>query len=287
MRQVNPATPQADVPTRTPQKVQRIGCVSYLNARPLIEGLDATGSPAVEFGVPSKLLESLESGQTDIALCPVIDYYRAGEPLEIVPVGGISSIGYTLTVRLCSRIPVDKISVIHADTDSHTSVALVRVLMDRLYGLRPRVADYRTPDRPGSHDEVDPPEAMLLIGDKVVAQAPDEIVYPHQLDLGQTWSFLTGLPFVFAVWMARKGADLGDLPEVLASRLRRNLDRLDEIADRHAPGRNWPKNLAREYLSRIMSYTIGTAELEAIDRFAVAAHSLGLIEQASPWRLRG
>jgi len=283
MPPVNPATDQPAARPPLERRVRRIGCVRYLNARPLIEGLDDSDDPTVTFDVPSRLLLGLESGETDIASCPVIDYYRSSVPLEIVPVGAISSSGYTLTVRLCSRIPIDTISVIHADTDSHTSVVLLRVLMDQLYGLRPRLAAYHAPDRVSADD---PPQAVLLIGDKVITQAPDEAVYPHQLDLGQTWSFLTGLPFVFAIWMARKGADLGDLPALLDARLHQNLERLGDIADRHAASHNWPRDLARHYLSQIMSYTVGPKELEAIRRFGAAAHSLGLIEQVRPLCLR-
>ena len=254
--------------------------MSYLNARPLIEGLDDSQAAIVSRDVPSRLLDGLVSGETDIALCPVIDYYRADVPLDIVPVGGISSRGHTLTVRLCSRIPVNTISIIHVDSDSHTSAALLRVLMDQMYGLRPHLAEY---DAVNGHA---PSEAVLLIGDKVITKAPDDQTYPHQLDLGEAWSFLTGLPFVFAVWMARRDADLGDLPGVLEAQLRRNLGQLDGIADRYAPGHNWPEDLAREYLGQIMSYSVGPAELEAIERFASAASRLGIIPQLRPLQLR-
>jgi len=246
----------------------------------LIEGLDDPGVAVVSRDVPSRLLDGLVSGETDIALCPVIDYYRTDVPLDIVPVGGISSCGHTLTVRLCSRIPVNKISVIHVDSDSHTSVALLRVLMDRMYGLRPRLAEY---DAAAGGD---PSEAVLLIGDKVITKAPNDRTYPHQLDLGEAWSFLTGLPFVFAVWMARRDADLGELPRILEDQLRRNLHRLDNIADQHAPSHNWPGDLAREYLGQIMSYGVGPAELEAIERFAAEARRLGIIRRLRPLRLR-
>ena len=280
MRLMNPVTDQPAVQPEIVRKVRRIGCVSYLNARPLIEGIDDHGAAIVSRDVPSRLLHGLASGETDIALCPVIDYYRSDVPLDVVPVGGISSRGHTLTVRLCSRIPVNKISVIHVDSESHTSVALLRVLMDQMYGLRPRLAEYDAIKRQT------PAEAVLLIGDKVITRAPDDRTYPHQLDLGEAWSFLTGLPFVFAVWMARRDTDLGDLPTVLGAQLRLNLDQLDSIADRYARSHDWPEDLAREYLGQIMSYTVGPAELEAIERFAEAASSLGIIPPLRPLRLR-
>ena len=281
-----PLASHASVPRRAPHKVRRIGCISYLNARPLIDDLDDRPDPLVNFDVPSRLLEQLVTGQTDISLCPVIDYYRSRLPLEVVPVGGISSLGATLTVRLYSRVPIDRITRIDADGDSHTSVALLRVLMDQMHGLRPELVEYQARQPGAAHAADDLPQAMLLIGDKVIADAPDAATYRHQLDLGQGWYALTGLPFVFAVWMTLQGSDLGDLPATLAAQRRRNRQRLDAIADRHAPGRRWPQTLARRYLSRIMRYTIGPAELEALERFAAMAHRLGLIDHVSPLRLR-
>ena len=278
---MHPLASQAAARTRSPRQVRRIGCVSYLNARPLIDGLDGRTDPVVNFDVPSRLLEELASGETDIALCPVIDYYRSPVPLDVVPVGGISSVGATLTVRLYSRVPIDQIGRIHVDRDSHTSVALLRVLMDQLHGRRPGLVEYDA-----QRDAATPPEAMLLIGDKVIAAAPDADAYGHQLDLGEAWSTWTGLPFVFAIWMAPLGSDLGDLPAVLAARRERNATRLDAIADRYAAEHHWPGELARRYLSRIMRYAIGPAELEALSRFAAAAHALGLIDQLTPLRLR-
>jgi chorismate dehydratase len=127
---------------------------------------------------------------------------------------------------------------------------------------------------------------MLLIGDKVITAAPDESLYCHQLDLGQAWCELHHLPFVFAVWMCRRGATLGELPRVLNTQRRVNRQRIDDIADRAAPVHHWPRDLAREYLGRIMRYTIGAKEIEAIERFGRSVHELGLIDAPGPLRLR-
>ena len=70
-------------PAKTGQRVQRIGCVGYLNAKPLIDGLEGLADPVVRLDVPSALLEDLQRREVDIALCPVIDYYRSTEPLVI------------------------------------------------------------------------------------------------------------------------------------------------------------------------------------------------------------
>src|SRR3954447_10160972 len=89
----------------------RIGSVSYLNARPLIYGLDARADVALTLDVPSRLLDGLREDRFDVALLPVIDYQRLNG-LRIVPAGGIGSDGQTLTVRIFSRVPVEKIATL-------------------------------------------------------------------------------------------------------------------------------------------------------------------------------
>jgi chorismate dehydratase len=274
-------------PTATDRRVQRIGCVGYLNAKPLIEGLEGLDDPVVRLDVPSALLSDLERGEVDIALCPVIDYYRSSEPLVIVPVGCIASDGPTKTVRLFSRVPIKTITHIHADTDSHTSVALLRVLMDELHGAHHEIMPFDALHDTTGENRTPPHEAMLLIGDKVVTNAPPEADYPYQLDLGEAWKGLTGLPFVFAVWMARLGSDLCGLPDKLNSQREHNAAQTDAIADKHAASHGWELAHARDYLGRVLSYAVGPDEVRAIEQFALKAARLGLIDDAYPLRMYG
>lgn len=264
----------------------RLGCVSYLNAKPLIDGIEAFAPDVpVRFDVPSGLLDDLERGDMNIALCPVIDYFRSHVPLEIVPVGGIGCDGPTLTVRIYSACPLEQVRTIHADTDSHTSVALMRVVLRKLHGLTPTIIDYNTREPPIT--ERFWPDTMLLIGDKVVTDSPPAVRYPHQLDLGEAWKRLTGLPFVFAVWMARRGAALGRLPDALDACRSRNASRIDEIVARHAPVHGWPTDLARHYLGDLLKFTIGPAQLDAIARFGAETAEVGVIDTGRTIVLHG
>ncbi len=256
-----------------------LGAVSFLNATPLVDGLEPDAGVRVCRAVPSRLLGLLERGEADLALCPTVDFQRSRVPLEIVPCGGISSRSTTLTVRLFSRVPVDRVDRIAVDGDSHTSVALLAVLLDAMWGRRPALAPM-----PGAAGD-DPSEALLLIGDKVVTCGPPAGRFPHQLDLGEAWRELTGLPFVFAVWMAPAGADLGTLPELLETTLRRNLGRLDELVARHAAGLGWPPALARRYLAELLHHRIGETELAAMEEFWRRCHRLGLTSELRPLRL--
>ncbi len=264
-----PATPP---PARPPA----VGCVSYLNAKPLIDGFSAAlpGHDLV-LDVPSGQIELLRTGLVDLALCPVIDYYRSPEPLVAVPVGGIGCHGPTLTVRLYSPVPFHAIRRVSLDADSHTSVCLMAVVLDALFAVRPEVT-VGLPNNPVDTD-APPGVARLLIGDKVVTRAPSADDYPHQLDLGAAWYEMTGRPFVFATWLARADTALGDLPAALAGLREANLARTRAIATTHAADHGWPAELAADYLDRVLRYTVGPEELEAVACFAQHAATLGLI----------
>ncbi len=251
----------------------RVGSVSYLNAKPLIEGLDSDPGIQLSLRVPSRLIEGLADQSFDVALLPVIDYQKL-PGLRIVPSGGICCDGPTLTVRIFSKTPIDRISTLSCDTDSHTSVALARIIFAERYHTAPRFVDFSergAPDASGSDAA-----AQLLIGDKVVCQEPMDM--PYQLDLGDAWKNLTGRPFVFAIWTARPGVDLGDLPARLDLARQRGLARVPEIVHRHALPHGWPQALALQYLTRYLKFEIGPAQLSAIEYFHALAARHGLID---------
>lgn len=278
---MSPAPPQPGGAAAA-RRVARIGCVSFINSKPLIDSLQDLPDPQVRFDVPSGLLEDLVRGEVDIALCPVADYFRSPQPLRIVPVGGIACEGPTLTVRLFSRVPFEQITEVYADTDSHTSVNLMRVLLDALFGLRPQVIDYNAREQVANHCVVTDPATVLLIGDKVVTAAPPAEDYPHQMDLGEAWNRLTGLPFVFAVWMARQETELGDLPQTLEQVRLANMQRIDAIVERYAAVHGWEADLATRYFREYLRFAIGPRELEAIARFGAMGQTLGLWDAARP-----
>ncbi|QQE11743.1 menaquinone biosynthesis protein [Planctomycetota bacterium] len=260
-------------------KICRVGCVSYLNSKPLIDGLDEVEGVNVDYRVPADLRAQLENDEVDIALCPVIDYFRSPEDLVIVPSGGIGCAGQTLTVRLFSQVPIPDITEVYADTESHTSVALMRVILSRTFHIEPKLVSYVAKDREADGKPVEQPEAMLLIGDKVVNDAPCGCAYKHQLDLGQAWWEMTGLPFVFAVWMTKKGKALGQLPAILSELRIQNSEQIEALADKYAEKHGWPHDWAMRYMGEILCYQIGHNELMGIKQFAAYAKELNLIDE--------
>lgn len=259
----------------------QVATVSYLNARPLIEGVERETDVELVRRVPSRLLDTLESGAASVALCPVIDFQKSTAALEIVLCGAIGCDGPALTVKVFSSRPVDEIREIAVDGDSHTSAALLQIVMHAITGRPPLL--YALP----STASEPPPQALLLIGDKVVNAEPDRTRYPYELDLGDAWRELTGKPFVFAVWMTRVGADLGDLPDRLDRIRLANRHRLTEIATLHAGATGWPTDLAVRYLSRNLRYDLESPELEGIEEFWRRCHELEIIEELRPMRFYG
>jgi len=251
----------------------RIASVSYFNATPLNYGLDQRADCRLLLEVPAKLIDLLRENRADVALLPVIDYQRM-DGLRVVPSGGIGSDGETLTVRIFSRTAIEKIQTLSCDVESHTSVALAKIIFAERYGIRPEFV----PSSTGSPDA-----AKLLIGDKVVCEEP--VGYPHQLDLGAAWKMLTDLPFVFAAWVARVGMDLGDLPSQLEQAKRSGLEHVEELIEQYALPRGWPHHLARQYLTRNLKFDIGEPQLAAIRLFHELAHKHGMIERVNPLRI--
>jgi chorismate dehydratase len=264
----------------TTQPRFRVAAVSYLNARPLIHRLETNPRVQLSLDVPSKLLDGLRTGASDVALLPVIDYQRL-DGLTIVPAGGIGSDGPTLTVRIFSRVPIAQVRSLACDPDSHTSVALARIILSRRHNLRPEFCDLA---RCASDD--DPHQARLLIGDKVVCDEP--VGFDHQLDLGSEWKAMTGLPFVFAVWMARPGVGgLDELSAQLETARRSGLADIDRIIREHAVPRGWPPDLARQYLTKNLRFDVGPREIEAIETFHRFAAEEQMVPFAAPLNVFG
>jgi chorismate dehydratase len=263
-------------PHRVPVRQRcRLGCVSFLNARPLIHGLDQVDGIDLALDVPSRLLQGMLDRRFDVALLPVIDYQRM-EGLRLLTAGGIGCDGPTLTVRIFSSTPVSEIRTLACDTDSHTSVALARIVLAERHGIRPGIVDYDFHRGAQAGEELERGIARLLIGDKVVCEEPRDL--PHQIDLGEAWKQMTGLPFVFAAWMARQGVDLGSLPAELERAKRSGLTHVDNIIADYAIPRGWPAGIARKYLTEYLQFDIGPRQLEAIRLFHTLAHQYGVID---------
>jgi chorismate dehydratase len=248
----------------------RVGVVSFLNARPLIAGLESFANWSITSAPPSTLIDLLAADEVDLALCSSVDLLNA--PFEVAWLAStpLACYGATRTVRLFSRQPIDMLRRIHCDTDSHTSVALLRILLAEFWDVEVELVDLHDPR---------PIEAKLLIGDKVVGEGLTLEAWPVQVDLGEAWLSHTSLPFVFAVWMGRsdRAECLERAGRVIDRQLRLNRHRLQEIIAREASMLGWPRSDASDYLTDCIRYHFGAAELDGLMLFLEKCREHGCV----------
>lgn len=250
-----------------------VGAVRYLNAKPLYFGLERL-APGIrlEMDLPSLLADRLASGSLDVALIPSVEYLRGAMlGYRIIPGLAIASGGPVRSVKLYSRVPFSRIDRLALDEGSRTSQALARVWLAEAHGVRPSMVENLPMGVPVQESTAD---AVLLIGDRAMRD-PDERFH-EVVDLASAWRSLTGLPFVFALWVARAGVDLGDLPEVLLRSRAEGLAHVDQIAEQIGPGLGLSRTESIEYLTRNISYDLGEPEVAALRLFARKAAALGL-----------
>ncbi len=252
----------------------RVGAVSYLNAKPLYYRLGEF-APCVnlEMDVPSRLAERLGRGELDLALIPSVEYLRGARRsgYEILPGFAIAARGPVRSVKLFSRKPLGQIRRLALDEGSRTSQALTRVWLDAAHGVRPQVVEPLPLGVPIQESTAD---AVLLIGDRAMQVPEDGFV--SVIDLAEAWKSLTGLPFVFALWVARPGVELGDLPDVLERCRSEGLAHADDLARIHGPRLGLDHDTCVEYLTRVLSYDLGEPELAGLRLFAGKAAALQL-----------
>ena len=268
-------------PARSPaQQLVTLGAVDYLNTLPLITGLERLKGLRVVTDVPARLVGMLERDEVDIALCSSIDLLHCPDPLEVVPVGMLGCEGPTLTVRIFSKVPLDRIKTVACDIESHTSVQLLRVLLREEHGVEPELLDFDARSFAAGRLEAPDADAMLLIGDKVVtATVPRSFEYV-EVDLGEAWYEMTELPFVFATWLCRRDADEERRQRIrLAGRIldrtrRLNHTRISDIACRRAADHGWSVDLARGYMVDYLKYDLDERAILGLRRFLELAGGL-------------
>lgn len=248
----------------------RIGAVEYLNTKPLIEGLASFAPDAdLVLDLPSRLADRLAAGELDVALIPVVEYFR-GDGYAIVPGVSIASRGPVLSVTLFSKVPWDKIRSVALDEGSRTSAALTRILLEKRHGVRPATIPLPMGANP---DDVDA-DAVLLIGDRAMKACLPGFAFAY--DLGQEWFDWTGLPFVYAVWAARPGVDVEQIGQALRDCRDYGLSKVGVIAQREAAKLGLDAGFCRRYLTNILCFDLGPRERAGLKRYYELARELGL-----------
>ena len=263
----------------------RLGAVGYLNARPLVYGLDRSPRFEIRYDVPSECARLLHEGAIDVGLIPSIEYLRGG-PYRIVPDLAIASHGPVASVALYTAKPMRDVQSIALDTSSRTSVALVTVLCARLFTIEPRLeaigpAVHRGIGAPGILDDMLARcDAALIIGDNALFLEPRAGV--EKIDLGSAWAQLTGLPFVYAFWAGRPDALSADDVAALRRARDEGIAHPDELAREYLADRPDRHGAGARYLRDNIQYYLGTQERAGLERFYRYAAEAGVVARALP-----
>ena len=255
----------------------RVGSVPYLNGKPLVDWFhtpEADGVAEIVYAVPSQLARMLRAGAIDVANCSIFEGLAA-PGLVLIPDISISANGAVKSVRLFSKVPLAQVQSVALDTSSLTSSALIQILLAESFGAHPAY-HHHAPDLDTMLDRFD---AGLIIGDlKLFDLRPDTLVY----DLGQGWKDLTGLPFVYAGWLARGDADLGELTHVLTRARDWGVRRLPELAAKWSAKMDLPLDRCRDYLLTVMNYDLDAAAMEGLRLFQDKCVLHGLVPARYP-----
>ena len=248
----------------------RIGAVPYLNARPLVDGL--AEDPRVEYSEdhPSRLAARLHEGMLDVALASSVETLR--DDVRFVPHLGIASRGPVWSVRLIGRVDPRQADTVALDGASLTAAMLTRIVFEKFLG---REVNFTRTD-PAPDPTATDADATLIIGDPALLfdaqRASGDL---QSLDLGQAWSDATGLPFVWALWLAGPDTDLGAASTILRDARQRSSGRTEQHVDWGRCHLPLSDEHLRRYLTEIMVYELGDREMEGLRAFQALARGLG------------
>jgi len=250
----------------------RLGAVTYLNARPLVYGLERHREQfSVRYDTPSECARLLHAQAIDVGLIPSIEYLRGPGPYGIVPGPAVASRGPVASVAIFTRRDPRDIRTIAMDTSSRTSVALSTIVLRKRYGIAPQAV----PMMPDLGPMLERADAALIIGDLALF-IDDAAAGVQRIDLGDVWTSVTGLPFVYAVWTGWPDAVTpGDVAALQRAR-DEGVAQSDAVAAAYYPDDTRRQAIARRYLRDNIQYYLGESEIEGLKTFFAYAGEAGL-----------
>jgi chorismate dehydratase len=251
----------------------KLGRIPWINCYPVTGAIDRGVVPIgadLVTGTASELNDLLAAGELDASVVSAVEYARNAAAYHLMPDLAISANGPVHSVALFSKRPVEELDgmTVLRTASSRTSVLLLELLCRHRWRIAPRFATARAESADLESLAQLPHEAVLVIGDAAL-QLTARGAYPCVLDLGAEWKAWTGLPFVFAVWAARREVPVGavrDLHRQLLASRSWGLEHLDLLAADAAAATGVSVATCRAYLGTL-DYALGGAELEGLTTF--------------------
>ncbi|MFG2782818.1 menaquinone biosynthetic enzyme MqnA/MqnD family protein [Streptomyces prunicolor] len=254
----------------------RVGHIQFLNCLPLYWGLARTGTLLdIELtkDTPDQLNEKLVQGDLDIGPIATAEFLKNADDLVVFPDIAVGCDGPVMSCVIVSQVPLDQLDGrrVALGSTSRSSVRLARLLLADRYGVQP---DYYTcpPDLSLMMQEAD---AAVLIGDAALRayllDGPRFGLEVH--DLGTLWKEWTGLPFVFAVWAARR--DYLEREPVITRKVHEaflesrnlSLEEVGKVAEQAARWEDFDKEILERYFTTL-DFSFGAPQLAAVTEFS-------------------
>jgi len=242
----------------------KLGCVDFLNGLPLIYPLDKGLLPHpfdIEKDVPSALNEGLRSGKYDIALASSASLLTLGDGYSYIPGIGICSDGPVASVCIFHEGPIESVGAVYLDPASRTGNALAKIILKHQYSVNPEfIGPGDNPPSPGGLAEG---EGCVLIGDRALKASTE---FYDRIDLGEAWYGMTGLPFVYALWIGRKEFITDEVGIPLRNSLLMGKSMIGEIVA-SCPDLPVTKEIAETYLRKHILYDVTNDAEAGLGRF--------------------
>jgi chorismate dehydratase len=265
----------------------KLGRIPWINCYPIYGAVDRglVSMPAdVVSGTASELNDLLAAGALQVSVVSAVEYARNAAAYHLLPDLAISCDGPVHSVALFSKRPVEDLSgaTVLLSASSRTSVLLLELLCRHRWGVRPHFAGARAEAPDLANLAGLPHDAVLVIGDAAL-HLSTQSAYPVRVDLGAEWKLWTGLPFVFAVWAARRDtspAGVSSVHDRLLESRAWGLTHLDVLAASAAENTGVAEALCRAYLGDL-DYALSYRHLAGLtDFFRRLAHE-GMVPDGS------
>ena len=251
----------------------RLGRIPWINCYPVYGAIDrgeVTCDASLVSGTAAELNDLLAAGELDVSVVSAVEYARNAAQYHLLPDLAITCDGPVHSVALFSRRPVEELhdATILRTASSRTSVLLLDLLCRHRWHIAPRFATARAEASDLAALAGLPHDAVLVIGDAALLLAAERR-YPYMTDLGAAWHEWTGLPFVFAVWAARREVPLARA-QALHSQLLESrawgLAHLDHLAAAASEATSVPADVCRAYLGDL-DYALSYRHLAGLTDF--------------------
>jgi chorismate dehydratase len=282
----------------------RISIVEFLNTAPLVWGFTdgpLAGKYELLFAVPSQCAEDLRAGRADVGIIPSIEYQRMDDVIAL-PGMAIASKQEVRSLLVVSRVPIEMARSIALDTNSRSTIGLVRILSRRHWNIEPEFIDMP----PDPEKMLARADAALIIGDPALrlrlqmdalqAKVPQADGYGccgtedeqpikgietlFMYDMAQQWREMTGLPAVLAIWVARRGAITPEMISDFQASREYGLAHIGEIAEGAALKLDLPPRELERYLTENINFSLDDENLAGLRRYYEECAEAGLIPRA-------